>query len=169
MSIFALIGVCLFLFLVEPELDDDEIKPLNKTEKPSKRSIEVFEEDEDEYRSGSAPLIDEYNRDDDNLTGSTSTVRSKATFTTTFGLLKTSNMIKLLGMIIMSGAVLAVFTGLLVKMITNSIKNGTDSDKLTKALYAMILLGVGEVIGSSTVGQIIDYSGNKIGIIVVLV
>jgi hypothetical protein len=180
MSIIAFLGFSLFLFLVEPEIPDDEIQALNQTEPSSKHISDILDKDEGEGEDEveddrvKTPLIspkDKEEREDEkdiNYNNSLTSTKSNATFTSTLRLLKTSNMLKLLGMITMTGVAVVVIGGLLVKMISNSIESGSDNDKLTKALYAMILLGVGEVIGSSTLGQLIDYTSNKIGVIAVL-
>ena len=91
----------------------------------------------------------------------------KATFRSTLNLLLTLNMIKVVALIIVSGLVLAIYSGLLVKLISNTIQK--DEDKLTKALYCMIVFGVGEVTGALTLGKVVDIFNNRVGIFCVMI
>ena len=47
-----------------------------------------------------------------------------------------------------TGINLAIYTGLLVHMISESINVGESTLKLKMAMYSMISLGVGEILGS---------------------
>ena len=47
-----------------------------------------------------------------------------------------------------TGINLAIYTGLLVHMISESIIGGDSNLKLEMAMYSMISLGVGEILGS---------------------
>jgi predicted MFS family arabinose efflux permease len=62
--------------------------------------------------------------------------------------------------ILWSGMSLAIFTGLLVLTISESVK-GNDNDKMMKSMLAMVSLGFGEIVGSLSIGQVIDRAGNK--------
>ena len=61
-----------------------------------------------------------------------------------------------------TGINLAIYTGLLVHMISESIIGGDSNLKLEMAMYSMISLGVGEILGSQIVGQVIDKAGNRV-------
>ena len=63
-----------------------------------------------------------------------------------------------------TGVVLAVYSALLVPLISNTV-NGDDDKKLTKALYWMIIFGCGEVSGALIISRIIDKFGNRTGVI----
>lgn len=67
----------------------------------------------------------------------------------------------LLPQVFWTGISLAVYTGLLVPLITDTISGDDDNDKFMKSLFAMVALGVGEMIGGLFIGQIIDRYGNK--------
>ena len=61
--------------------------------------------------------------------------------------------------ILWSGMCLAIFT-LLVLTISESVK-GNDNDKMMKSMLAMVSVGFGEIVGSLSIGQVIDRAGNK--------
>jgi hypothetical protein len=65
-------------------------------------------------------------------------------------------MLMLLPQISWTGISLAVYSGLLVPMITYTMVFEDIEAKLIKGMYAMIMLGVGEILGSLLIGQIID-------------
>jgi predicted MFS family arabinose efflux permease len=87
---------------------------------------------------------------------------SKATLKSTFRLLITLNMLKVVALIIVSGIVAAVYSGLLVLIISNTIED--QDSKLTKALYCMIVFGAGEILGSLALGKVIDKLNNRAGV-----
>lgn len=69
----------------------------------------------------------------------------------------------------MNGIIIAINSGFLVKMVSNTIKNDSGNEKLTKALYVVVVFGVGETIGSISIGKLIDCTSNKFGVIMVLI
>lgn len=78
--------------------------------------------------------------------------------------------------IVWAGITLAVYAGLLVPMISNTIpppSEGSTDDyenmKLMKSMYAMMSIGVGEIVGSLAIGRMIDKAGNKLTSILTLV
>ncbi len=62
--------------------------------------------------------------------------------------------------IVWAGISLAIYTGLLVTIISKTVE-GTG-EELMRSMYAMICLGIGEIVGSFVVGQVIDRKGNKV-------
>lgn len=61
-----------------------------------------------------------------------------------------------------AGISLAIYTGLLVPMISNTLEGEDSNQKLMKSMYAMVCLGVGEIVGSLAIGQVIDKLGNRV-------
>ncbi|TNV83138.1 hypothetical protein FGO68_gene17752 [Halteria grandinella] len=69
-----------------------------------------------------------------------------------------------------AGISLAIYTGLLTPMITEAVeseakregKESSSNDQLMLSMYAMVCLGIGEIVGSLTIGRIIDKMGNKV-------
>jgi len=61
--------------------------------------------------------------------------------------------------IVWAGISLAIYTGLLVPMISNTLEGRDNTEKLMKSMYAMVCLGVGEIVGSLAIGQVIDRYG----------
>lgn len=158
MSAFAFCGFGLFLFLAKPILNPQK-KKLNRSE-----NDDIEEEDED-IVDPSAPLMQQdINKTPKNedLEINSPVVPEKASLSSTIKLLFQPNMLKTVALIIASGLIIAIYSSFLVKLISNTVKD--EDEKLTKALYCMILFGVGEVTGALTLGKVIDHS-NKIGII----
>ena len=61
--------------------------------------------------------------------------------------------------IVWAGISLAIYTGLLVPTISQTVEGSGEA--LMKSMYAMVCLGVGEIVGSFAVGQVIDRLGSK--------
>jgi MFS family permease len=68
---------------------------------------------------------------------------------------------KLLPYITYSGISLSIYTGLLVPMVVTTIPNETENQQMMKSLFSMVTLGIGEIVGSLFMGQVIDKLGNK--------
>jgi MFS family permease len=60
-----------------------------------------------------------------------------------------------------TGISLAVYTGQLVPIIDDTIPGDDTNDKFMKSMFAMVALGIGEMVGGLFIGQIIDRYGNK--------
>ena len=61
---------------------------------------------------------------------------------------------------------LATFAGSFVTLMTDTMSPDlTDDEQLQLSLFAMIPLGVGQMIGGALMGQVIDRRGMKVGII----
>lgn len=61
---------------------------------------------------------------------------------------------------------LATFAGSFVTLMTDTMSPDlTDDEQLQQSLFAMIPLGVGQMIGGALMGQAIDRRGMKVGII----
>ncbi len=76
-------------------------------------------------------------------------------------LLVDRRMMLLLPQVFWTGMSLAVFTGLLIPMIAESIPGDDNQDKFQKSMFCMATFGVGEMMGSLIIGFIIDKVGNK--------
>lgn len=74
-------------------------------------------------------------------------------------MLKTAKMLKVVAFIVSSGLILAFYSGMLVKLISNTVDD--VSEKLTKALLWMIVFGIGEVLGAILIGKLIEKTNNK--------
>ena len=70
--------------------------------------------------------------------------------------------------ILWSGMSLAIYTGLLVLTISESV-TGNENDKMMKSMLAMVSLGFGEIVGSLSIGQVIDRAGNKLTSVITLI
>lgn len=64
-----------------------------------------------------------------------------------------------------TGICLAVNTGLLVPMIESSVTGESEGARLEKSMFALVSLGVGEIVGALLIGQVIDRMGNRPAII----
>lgn len=112
MSIFALLGWISILFLIEP------VKQENIVSQEEDVSKALTESD------NSSPK-DDNTENEQELQGS---------LKSTINLFFSIKMMKINGLIIISGGIVAFFGGLLVKMISNTVE-GSNDDKLTKSLY----------------------------------
>jgi MFS family permease len=88
----------------------------------------------------------------------------------TLRLTVSKKMLYLVPQLIWSGLSLSVITGVLVPLVSSSVLGALDiNEKLMKAMYSMTCLGVGEVLGSLSIGQVIDRKGNKPTSIIALI
>ena len=76
-------------------------------------------------------------------------------------------MMKINGHIAVGSIILGLYSGFLVKMISNTIPN--EDEKLYKSLYCMIVFGVGEILAAFAVGKLIDYTNNRVGAVCSLI
>ena len=51
-----------------------------------------------------------------------------------------------------TGISLAVYTGMLVPMITDTLTGTDDNEQLMKSMFAMVSLGIGEMLGGLVIG-----------------
>eukprot|EP00347_Sterkiella_histriomuscorum_P004956 403358441 len=86
----------------------------------------------------------------------------------TFNLLISKRMRKVIVFMMWSAFSQSTFTGSFVNLISLTMKDKgwSDNKQLAMSLYAMIPLGIGEIIGSLLMGKIMDIYGQKKGIIV---
>mmetsp|Transcript_23295 Transcript_23295/g.25835 ORF Transcript_23295/g.25835 Transcript_23295/m.25835 type:complete len:127 (+) Transcript_23295:163-543(+) len=105
----------LFISLKEPLLHEDAIERDCVTPKAKKFNFLIF--DNKQIPSGS--------------------------FDKTLKMMMEVKMLKIVCLISLSGVILAFYSGFLVKLIANTVED--PSQKLNKALYCMIVFGVGEV------------------------
>jgi predicted MFS family arabinose efflux permease len=60
------------------------------------------------------------------------------------------------------GISIAIYTGILVPMITLSLKDHPDiNTRFEKSMYAMVSFGFGEIVGGLLIGQVVDRKGSK--------
>lgn len=90
-----------------------------------------------------------------------------ATIKSTASLFVTCQMMKINAFTTVGGIVLAIYSGFMVKMISNTIEN--KDEKLSKSLYCMMVLGVGEITGAFAIGKLIDITSNRVGVLCTLV
>jgi predicted MFS family arabinose efflux permease len=84
----------------------------------------------------------------------------------TFYLLISRKMSRVIPAMIWGSLSLATFAGSFVTLMTDTMSSDlTDDEQLQLSLFAMIPLGVGQMIGGALMGQVIDRRGMKIGII----
>ena len=142
MTVFSLISGVIFYFLKDP------IRPLLADGEAS--STGLGEESE-------APTYAELTRE-----------VVKRDMKLTLQLTVDKRMLFLAPEILWSGMSLAIFTGLLVLTISESVK-GNENDKMMKSMLAMVSLGFGEIVGSLSIGQVIDRAGNKLTSVITLI
>ena len=78
-------------------------------------------------------------------------------------LFATLQMMKINAHIAVGSINLSIFSGFLVKMISNTVTN--EADKLPKSLYCMIVFGLGEISGAYMIGKFIDFTSNRAGVV----
>ena len=76
-------------------------------------------------------------------------------------LILSKRMLYLLPEISWTGVSLAIYTGLLVPMIVQTLPNESHNEQLKKAMFCMTALGVGEIVGGLIIGIVIDQLGNR--------
>lgn len=162
MGCFAFLGFTLFLFLAEPVKEDATSSIHSQTQS---RSSGQSDSQDRTGGSESEPLLDSLEHDIN--TSAPNSSLPQVNLRSTVRMLFTVKMLKVLMLMIASGLVLAVYSGLLVKMISNTIED--KDSKLTKSLYCMIVFGVGEVLGAIVIGKIIDFASNKAGVFCVMI
>ena len=74
-------------------------------------------------------------------------------------------MLVLLPQIVWTGISIAYWSGLVVIIVGRTIPDEDEDVQLTAGLYALSVLGVGEMVGSLLMGQIVDKLTNKLGCI----
>lgn len=129
MSVFAFCGFGLFLFLAKP------IQETQKIQKVAKRKLSN-ESDEDIIAPLTPLMQQDINvtpQNEDELIIKSPTSVEKASLSSTIKLLFQPNMLKTVTLIISSGLILAIYSGFLVKLISNTVLD--EDQKLTKALY----------------------------------
>lgn len=67
-------------------------------------------------------------------------------------MLMSPKMVKLLPYIVWTGVSLAIYTGLLIPMIVETIPNDSEDQQMMKSLFSMVSLGIGEIVGALFIG-----------------
>lgn len=168
MWILSFIGILLFLFIKKPTRVAPfitRVRSFASLSPPSSEQnrINITYTSESKSRlvsSTSAGTLRETSR-----SRMTKVQPHKPSLKSTLSVWKSLKMIQLSFLITLSGIIVAFYSGLLIALISNSIKKDKKEDKLSKSLYCMILLGVGEIVGATVIGQIVDRLGNRMGII----
>lgn len=70
----------------------------------------------------------------------------------TIQLIVDKRMLYIAPQILWSGISLAIFTGLLPTMLSDSVKTKDTNEKMMKSMMAMVSLGFGEIVGSIGIG-----------------
>ena len=83
----------------------------------------------------------------------------------TFQLMHSKRMRWILPQIFWTGISLAYWSGLGAIIIARTIPDKSSSDQLIASLLALSVLGVGEVLGSLLMSQIVDRISNKAGVV----
>jgi MFS family permease len=68
-----------------------------------------------------------------------------------------------------AGISLAIITAVIVPIVSTSVGGDDLNEKLIKSMFAMVCLGIGEIVGSLIIGQVIDRKGNKPTSIITLI
>ena len=74
---------------------------------------------------------------------------------------------KVLPLFVMNGISISIYSGSFVNLMTDTMsdKDWSENQKLAMSLFAMIPLGIGELLGSAFIGPFIDRYGNKKAVI----
>ena len=150
MSGFALLGSISFLFLLIPQKQNKN-ESLIKSQELS-RDFKVNE-----------PLISEATENSNNSYISKDRNESNMSTMSAIKLFATLQMMKINAHIAVGSVILSIFSGFLVKMISNTVTN--EADKLPKSLYCMIVFGLGEISGAYAIGKFIDFTSNRAGVV----
>jgi len=76
----------------------------------------------------------------------------KRDFRSILSMLMSPKMVKLLPYIVWTGVSLAIYTGLLIPMIVETIPNDSEDQQMMKSLFSMVSLGIGEIVGALFIG-----------------
>ena len=159
MSGFALLGFISFLFLSIPLNQNISTNPINEslTKSPEISSSNISDNQQSiaTFESIKINKTSKINRTD------------QANINSTIKLFVTCQMMKVNALIIVGGIVLGVFSGFLVKMISNTIPS--ENEKLSKSLYCMMVFGFGEILAGYAIGKFIDYTNNRSGVVCSLI
>lgn len=60
-----------------------------------------------------------------------------------------------------TGVSIAYYSGTLTPLISDTMEGVSNSTKLERSMNAMVVFGLGEVVGGLITGQIIDFKGSK--------
>lgn len=149
MWVISIFGITLFLFTKEPANRDlSQVNP--RATRPENKQINFTK-----ITSGSeSERILEY-KSSSNFEESTN-FKQFSKLRSTRSLLWTLKLIKLLFLITLSGIVVSFYSGILVKLISNSIISGDNNRKIEYSFYCMIVLGLGELIGALFISPTLD-------------
>lgn len=141
MSVFTIIATLSFLTLKKP------LQVTSSTDLDASDSMDEYEEEVDELENRTL----------------------KEDMKSVVGMVFNQKMRLLLPLMLWTGVSMAVYTGLLVPMISSVITTDTKNIQYMKAMLAMSAFGVGETTGGLFVGQIIDRIGSRLSTIVIVV
>lgn len=65
-----------------------------------------------------------------------------------------------------TGISIAYYSGLLVCMLTDTLPNEASNVQYEKSMYAMVVFGIGELMGCFFIGYIVDKKGSKYAAII---
>ena len=75
-------------------------------------------------------------------------------------------MIRLLPEIFWTGISIAYWSGLVATIVARTVPDKDENEKIAAGLYALSVLGVGEMVGSIFMGLVVDKLSSKVGCIV---
>ena len=81
-------------------------------------------------------------------------------------MLKSEEMRYYLGQCFWTGISIAYWSGLIGPTVVRSLPNASVNAQLSASLYAISMLGVGEMVGGLLMGQVVDKLGSRIGVII---
>ena len=84
----------------------------------------------------------------------------------TVRLIVNRRMIRLLPEIFWTGISIAYWSGLVATIVARTVPNKDENEKIAAGLYALSVLGVGEMVGSIFMGMVVDKLSSKVGCIV---
>ena len=83
----------------------------------------------------------------------------------TIKLLFSIKMLRITGLMLTSGIIWGMIAGFIPKVVSNVVN---EEDKLAKVINWMFILGVGQIVGSSSTGRIIDTMGDRFTILFIM-
>ncbi|CDW83344.1 major facilitator superfamily protein [Stylonychia lemnae] len=155
MACFSILASFIFICLKDPitsyeALEDDQIQQNVLQRQPNYNTMDPPPFQMEDQQLG---LLAENNLEGFQLV--------KKEVKSTIKMLVSERMRVLIPYIMWSGVSLSIYTGLLVEIIAGTIQSDSEDQQMMKSLFAMVSLGIGEIVGGFYVGQIIDKFGSK--------
>lgn len=153
MATFAISSAVIFLFLKQPIIiSDPELSPLNTPHIQNRLSTESAY---DTILMSSTDVFSQHPQ----VKPVTSFIQEIKEY---FRFMFQKRMLYILPSISWTGISISIYTGLLIPIIVSTLVDSDENDKLMKSFFAMVSLGVGEIVGGLAIGYVIDKVGNKL-------